>query len=106
MTHIEDHLISLGFLQLSITLQFRFVAYMVFHVLLMAVTTDYVQLLLELITRHTNEQYGVGGIHGTVVARWTAGQQVKRSILRHIIHPGCLRPSIDHGLKHQLFHFI
>ena len=44
------------------------------------------------------------GRHGTVVARWTAGQQVERSIL-HLgydyshrnksLAPGCSRPSIS-----------
>ena len=43
-----------------------------------------------------------GGVRGTVIARWTAGQQVERSILqRGISHnkippiiPGCPRPSV------------
>ena len=61
----------------------------------------------------------VGGIRGTVLAHWTAGQQVERSILHqgmicnkiHLISPGCSRPSIalqvkNCGLKHQSFHFI
>ena len=61
-----------------------------------------------------------GGIHGTVVARWTTGQQVERSIL-HQEHDSSQKiillvqvvpwPSIglqvqNHGLKHHSFHLI
>ena len=44
----------------------------------------------------------MGGISGTMVARWTADQQVEQAILHqghdsqqiHLISPGCPRPSI------------
>ena len=59
----------------------------------------------------------LGGIRGTVLARWTgllANRSSDRSCARgkinnkiHHIRPGCLRPSIatvqNHGLKHYSF---
>ena len=59
------------------------------------------------------------GISGTLVARWTADQQVERSISCtrgmihnkiHLISSGCSLPSktlqvLNRGLKHQLFYF-
>ena len=68
------------------------------------------------ITEDNHNQLFREGIHSTVVARWTAGQQVERLICtRGMIHnkfplisPGCPWPRIaltvqKRGLKHHLF---